>query len=190
MALLDFFNDRTGAREVVHGTDGRANVSSRSDSRAYYNSRDQKKTFSLVFDDAACSADDFNVALFNDDVADKLVIRSIGVNALAVASFKLHQVTGTAAGGAVAATPVNLHLGEADAVVTASTVANSDSSPITNLTSSVVIDHLSVVASGHEEFRLGDTLRLAKGQGIAVEMDSGANATRVFGVIFFYFEQD
>lgn len=190
MSLLDFFNDRTGAREVAHGTDGRINVSARSDSRAYYNSRDKKKTYSLAFDDSVCSAGDFNVALFNDDVSDKLVVRSIGVNALNLAGFKLHQVTGTAAGGAVAATPVNLHLGEADAVVTASTVANSDSSPISGLTSSVVIDHLSVVASGHEEFRLGDTLRLAKGQGIAVEMDSGANATRVFGVIFFYFEPD
>lgn len=190
MALIDFFNDKDGKREVAHGSDGRVNVSSRSDSRAYYNSRDQKKMYSLVFDDAACSAGDFNVSLFNDDTVDKMIIRSIEVNALAVASFKLHQVTGTAGGGAVAATPVNLHLGEADAVVTASTVANSDSSPITGLTSSVVIAHTSVIASGHTVFFLDDTLRAAKGQGIAIEMDSGANATRVFGTLFFYFETD
>lgn len=190
MSFITFQNDKSGFHETAHGSDGRLNVSARADSRAYYNSRDRKKMYSLVFDDAACSADDFNVSLFNDDAIDKMVIRSIGVNALAVASFKLHQVTGPAGGGAVAATPVNLHLGEADAVVTASTVVNSDNSPISNLTSSAVIDHVSVVASGHEEFRLDDTLRVAKGQGIAIEMDSGANATRVFGVIFFYFETD
>ncbi len=190
MAFITFQNDKSGFHETTHGSDGRLNVSSRSDSRAYYNSRDQKKMYSLVFDDAACSADDFNVSLFNDDALLKMVIRSIEVNALAVASFKLHQVTGAAGGGAVAATPVNLHLGEADAVVTASTVVNSDSSPISSLTSSLVIAHKSVQASGSGIFFLDDTLRVAKGQGIAIEMDSGANATRVFGTIFFYFERD
>ncbi len=190
MAKVDYTDDTDGKEATARGSDNRLNVSARSDSRAYYNSRDVKKMYSLVFDDAACSADDFNVVLFNNDVTDTLVIRSIGVNALAVASFKLHQVTGTAGGGAVATTPVNLHLGAADAVVTASTVVNSDSSPISNLTSSNIIDHVSVVASGHEEFRLDDTLRLEKGDGIAIEMDSGANATRVFGVIFFFFESD
>lgn len=190
MSLLDYFDDRTGARAVVHGSDGRANVSSRADSRIYYNSRDKKKAFILVFDDAACSADDFNVSLFNNDVSDKLVVHKVSVNALNVASFKLHQVTGIAAGGAVSATPVNMHLGEADAVVTASTVANSDSSPISGLTSSVEIDHVSVVASGNGVMEQGDTIRLAKGQGIAIEMDSGANATRVFGSITFFFEAD
>ena len=65
MGLLDFFNDRTGAREVAHGSDGRVNVSSRADARAYYNSRDRKKMFSLPFKDAACSAGDFNVVLFS-----------------------------------------------------------------------------------------------------------------------------
>ena len=189
MALMDFFNDKDGKREVVHGSDGRANVSSRSDSRGYYNSRDVKKSHSLVFDDAAASAGDDVVVLFNNDVADKMVIRSVGVNALAVAGFKLKTVTGTAGGGAVAATPVNLHIGEADAVVTASTVANSDSSPITGIADDLTIDHVSVAVSGHEEFRLDDQLRLAKGQGIAIEKDSGAS-TRVFGVIFFYFETD
>ena len=190
MALLDYFNDRSGAREVAHGSDGRVNVSSRADQRIYYNSRDLKKAYVLPFDDAACSAGDFNVSLFNNDVTDKLVIHKVSVNALAVAGFILHQVTGTAGGGAVAATPVNMHLGEADAVVTASTVVNSDSSPISSLTSSLVIDHTSVVTSGNAIMEQGDTIRLAKGQGIAIEMDSGANATRVFGSIVFFFEVD
>ncbi len=188
---IQYIDDVLGNFQEVHGSDSRLNVSSRIDARIYYNSRDQSQSYSLVYDDAACSAGDFNVSLFNTNTAGKhLVVHSIGVNSLAVASFKLHQVTGTAGGGAVSATPVNLNRAGTSnaATVTASTVANSDSSPITGLTSSNVMDHASVVASGHEEFRVADTIRLGQGQGIAVEMDSGANATRVFGVIFFYFE--
>lgn len=191
MSRIQYIDDVNGNFQEMHGSDGRANVSSRSDERIYYNSRDESQAYSLVFDDAACSAGDFNVSLFNNKAdGSHLVIHSIGVNALALAGFKLHLVTGTAGGGAVAATPTNLNQAGTSnaATVTASTVANSDSSPITGLTSSAVLDHASVVASGHEEFRIQDTIRLGQGQGIAIEFDSGANATRAFGVIFFYFE--
>lgn len=189
MSLLDYFNDRTGAREVAHGSDGRINVSSRADPRVYYNSRDKKKTYILPFDDAAASAGDDVCVLFNNDVTDKLVIHKIVVNALAVASFKVKTVTGTAGGGAVSATPVNLHLGGEDAVVTASTVANSDSSPITGLADADDLSHDSVVVSGKTTIAFSDALRLEKGNGISIEKDSGAS-TRVFGYIIFFFEKD
>jgi len=188
---IQYIDDVNGNFQEAHGSDGRLNVSSRQDERIYYNSRDKSQAYTMVFDDAACSAGDFNASLFNNSTTGQhLVIHSIGVNALALASFKLHQVTGTAAGGAVAAIPVNLNRAKASnsATVVASNVANSDSSPITGLTSSQVLDHASVSASGHEEFRIADTIRLGQDQGIAIEMESGANATRVFGVIFFYFE--
>jgi len=188
---IQYIDDVNGNFQEAHGSDGRLNVSSRTDERIYYNSRDKSQSYSLVFDDAACSAGDFNVVLFNTStIGQHLVIHSVGVNSLAVASFKLHQVTGTAATGAVSATPMNLNRAKASnsASVTASTVVNSDSSPISGITSSGVLDHASVAASGHEEFRIADTIRLGQDQGIAIEMDSGANATRVFGVIFFYFE--
>ena len=190
MGFFDFLNDRTGAHETVHGSDGRANVSSRSDSRAYYNSRDENKMYSLTFDDDACTAGDDNVVLFNNDVADKMVIHSIIVGANKVAGFKVKTVTGTAGGGAVSATPVNMHIGEADAVVTASTVVDSDDSPISGLTDDKVIAFASVPVSGTIKFDFGDTLRLAKGQGLAVETDIAAADTRVYGSIFFYFESD
>ena len=189
MSLLDFFNDRTRAREVAHGTDGRVNVSARSDSRAYYNSRDKSKAYVLPFDDAQCSAGDEVVVLFNDDTVDKMIIRSIGVNSTVAATIKLYKVTGVAGGGAVSATPFNLHVGGPDAVVTASTVVNSDSSPITGPVQDGVIDTIQLPANGHEEFRLGDQLRLAKGQGIAIFNDTGTQP-RIHGVIFFYFEKD
>lgn len=189
MSFIDYLNDLTGAHETVHGSGGKANVSSESASRGFYSSRDAKKLFTLVFDDAACSAGDFNAVLMNNDTDRDMVIRSVGVNATAAGGFKLHHVTGTAAGGQIATTPTNFNLGSPNAIVTASTVADSDASPITGITSTNVLDFAGVVAGGHEELRTDDTLRVHKDQGIAIEFDFGANATHVFGVIYFYFEK-
>ena len=189
--FLEAEHDVTGNNQPIKGSDNRLNVSSRSDGRRYYNSRDLSQTYTLPFDDAACSAGDFNVALFNNRTDGKsMVISVVNVNALAVASFKIHEVTGTAAGGAVATVPYRENRAKTPnaATVTASTVANSDSSPISGLTSAFLVRHVSVVASGSKDVDFGDTWRLGQEQGIAVEMESGANATRVFGSIEFFFE--
>lgn len=191
MGLVEFIDEILLGKSQARGSDGRLNTSSRSDGRIYYNSRDRSESYTLVFDDAACSAGDFNVSLFNAKTDGKqMIIHTVEVSALALASFKLHLVTGTAAGGAVEATPLNLNrAGRPNkATVIASTVANSDSSAISGLVSAGVFSHKSIGASDHADLHVEDTLRLGEGQGIAIEMDSGANATRVFGTIVFYFE--
>lgn len=188
---LEYRNDMTGARERQQGSDGRANTSSRTDERIYYNARDKGQAYSLVYDDAAASAGDFVCTLFNTTPkadAKTLVIHSIGANAVAAATIKLHRLNDgqTAGGGAVSASPYNLGGASNSATVTASTVVNSDSSPISGVTSLAVIDHVSLPANGHEEFRIADTVRLGEDQGIGIELDAGGS--RVCGVIFFYFE--
>lgn len=190
MAFLDFFNNRTKAHEIAEGSDGRVNVSARADSRAYYNSRDKNKTFSLPFKDAACSAGDFNVVMFNDDTVDDLVIKTVNCSSSTLSVFAFHRVTVAAGGGAVSATPVNLHLGESDAVVTASTVVNSDSTPISGTVTAGILGYRGVGAGGNAQFDFGDTVRLKKGQGVALELDKGTSASVVSGEIIFYFEQD
>lgn len=188
---IEYINDENGSFQEAHGSDGRLNVSSRTDGRLYYNSRDKSQSYTLLFDDAACTSGDFVTSLFNDSADGKhMIIHSIGINADAAVTMKLHQVSGTAGGGAVAATPVNLNRAGTSntATVTASTVANSDSSPISGLTSIHVLDHAGIVAGGHEEFRIQDGLRIGQGQGVAIEADTSTAGTRVFGVIFFYFE--
>ncbi len=190
MALIDFFNFKDGKREVVHGSDGRANVSSRADSRGYYNSRDESESYSLVFDDANATALDFVIYLRNDKTDGKhMVIRSASVNGEVASKFSLMTVTGTAAGGATA-TPVNLNFAgvSRSATATALTTADSSSTPMSGLTADKEIDHVQVVAKGHEEFRLQDQVRLGQDQAIALRMDAGTADSQVFGVIFFYFE--
>jgi hypothetical protein len=58
---------------------------------------------------------------------------------------------------------------------------------ITGLTTDGLIDFVYVPATGHEEFRLDDRLRLGQNDAIAVEYDEGT-AGDMSGVIFGYFE--
>lgn len=189
MPQLEYVSDVTGSDEKAKGSDGRGNVSSRTDTRSYYISRDESESYSLVFDDANCSAGDFVVYWKNTNTQGKhLVIGAAGVNSENVGSFKIHIVTGTAAGGATV-TPVCLNrAAPKSAAATALATADSDSTPMSGLTSEVEIDHVGVVAGGHEEFRLGDRLRLGQDQAIAIEMDVGVNSTHVWGVIFGFYE--
>ena len=190
MSLLDFFNDKTGFREVAHGSDGRVNVSSRADTRGYYNSRDESESYVLIFDDANATALDFVVYLKNDKTDGKhLVIRSASVNCEVNTKVSILTVTGTAAGGAVA-TPANLNQGGVAKAATATALATADSgaTPMSGLTADVELDHVNCLAGGHEEFRFQDQLRLGQNQAIALRMDAGTADSQIFGVIFFYFE--
>lgn len=190
MSLIDFFNDITGFREVAHGSDGRVNVSARSDTRGYYNSRDESESYVLIFDDANASINDFVVYLKNIKTDGKhLVVRSASVNCEVNTKVSFLTVTGTAGGGA-AATPANLNFGGVakSASVTALTTADSSSTPMTGLTADVEIDHLNCLANGHEEFLFQDQLRLGQDQAIALRMDAGTADSQIFGVIYFYFE--
>lgn len=192
MALIDFFNDRTGAREVARGTDGRVNVSSRGDSRGYYNSRDQSESFYLPFFDTRATAGDY-VAYIKNDKTDKshMIIREISVGTqTGAAVFKLIRATGTVTGGA-AATPFNLNSGGLiePAAVTSRTATDSNSSPLANVAEDALIDILGVDgAYGEGEFHLDDQLRIGPEQAIAVEFDIGSTDDDVYGRISFYFE--
>ncbi len=192
MAQLTYNNDKTLNNQPVQGSDGRLNVSSRADGRGYYNSRDESESYILLFNDASAtgSTNDVIVHLQNKKTDGKhMVIRSIGINSTSASGWDVVTVTGTAGGGAVAATPVNLNqAGVAKtAAVTANTVVSSNSSPITSIVTVDEIDHITLGANGHEEFRFQDQLRLGQDQAIAIRCKTGTDVLG-FGVIFFYFE--
>jgi len=190
MPKIQYKDDKTGFSSEVEGSDSRFNVSSRADGRGYYNSRDESESYVLLYNTANCTAGDFIVHLQNKKTDGKhMVIRSVGVNSDAASGFDLVTVTGTAGGGAVAATAVNLNqAGVArTATITANTVVDADNSDITGLTTVLEIDHVNVIAGGHEEFRFQDQLRLGQNQAVAIRCKSGTNPSG-FGVIFFYFE--
>lgn len=193
MSFIQYKNDINGAFEEAHGSDGRLNVSSRADGRGYYNSRDESESYSLVFNDAAAtgaSTLDHIVHLQNKKTDGKhLVIRSASVNADKATKFSMHTVTGTATAGNTAATPFNLNQAGVvrAATVTANTAADSSANEMTGFTEVLEIDHVNVVAGGHEEFRFQDQLRLGQDQAIVIRLDT-ATTVAAFGVIYFYFE--
>jgi len=190
MPDITFVDSRTGNDSRAKGSDGRSDVSSRSDTRGYYNSRDEKESFSLVFDDDNATINDF-VAYLKNDKTDKkeMVIRSASVNGEVDSKFSFLTVTGTAGGG-TPATPATLNKPGVSpaATVTALTTADSSVTPMSGLTADVEIGHVGVKAGGHEEFRFQDQLRLGPGQACAIRMDKGTADSYVFGDIFFFFE--
>ena len=190
MPRIEYTNSKTNSLEETQGSDARLNVSSRADGRGYYNSRDQSESYSLVFDDANATIGDFVAYLQNTKTDGKhMIIRSASVNGEVRSKFSIVTVTGTAGGG-TAATPVNLNFAGVKKAATATALATADSgvTPMSGLTADKEIDHVQVLAGGHEEFRFQDQVRLGQDQAIAVRMDDGTADSRAFGVIFFYFE--
>ena len=184
MTQIQYPNDVSGSLQITHGSDGRLNVSSRSDTRSYYISRDAKQAYSVVFDDPDCDVGDEFFFLQNDSTDKELVIDSIGINATLVGSFKLQFEDG-ALSGATTLTPVNLNHGSSNnAVVSCFGNALLTGTSIPD----GVIDHVAINVAGHEEFRLADRVRLGQGDAISLLYDRGTANNIVEGVVFFFFE--
>jgi len=184
---IEIKNDVTRSKEDVEGSDGRMNVSSRTDSRSYYNSRDVGQTYSMAWMFNVGEGGEYAAYLRNDSTDGKhLVVEATGLNCDSNARFKLHFVTGTAAGG-TSLTPTNMNTTSPNAANATGMEGGSAATGITGLTPDALIDHAFVGANSHEEFRLKDRLRLGQNDAIAVELDEGTTADCA-GVIFFYFE--
>ena len=184
---IQYTNDVNLSEQMVQGSDGRFNVSSRSDDRSYYNSRDKQEAYSMIWLDASTASGDVILYWKNTDTTGKhFVVDSIGLNSQYRADFQLLQVTGTAAGG-TSSTPTCLNL--AAPRVAQATARTADSSAVTGLTEGVCIDFVSVTAGGHEEMRLHDRLRVGQDGAIAIKcILADTSPSRTWGVVFGYYE--
>ncbi len=184
---IGYTNDQSLNEQVTQGSDGRLNTSARADGRRYYNSRDKRESYSLVWDDASSESGDFVLYWKNTDTNGRhLVIAAVGLNSILGSDFALQIVTGDATGGAVA-TPVCLNRAaplEAQALARTAVTG-----PLSGITASVTLDLATVPPRGHDEFRLQDTVRIPQGGAIAIlckTVDSGPS--RTFGVVFGFYE--
>lgn len=187
MAWIDFNNDITGAHEQVRGNSGRLNVSSRTDSRDYYNSRDEGQCYAMTFSHAGAVAGEYSVYLKNTSTDKTLVISSIEINSVEASQIKLWEVTGTATGPAEV-TPKNLNLTSSNDATVQALV--DDGTAISGLaTDGNEIELVFVGANGHENVEMKDRLRLGQNDAIALEYDAGT--TGLFaGTIFFFLENE
>jgi hypothetical protein len=185
MARIEFKNNKTKALEELEGDDGRISVSSRSDTRAYYNSRNQRQTYAVPFDHQSAAAGEFSLYIENTSSQLKMVVSRAGLNSVEFSRLRLWFVSGVAAGGTLL-TPTNLNKGssnDADAVVRQAGAGDA----ITGLTTLGQIDFEFVSATGHGEFTLSDTVRLGQNDAIAIEYDEGTTGD-LAGVVDFFFE--
>lgn len=181
---IEVKNDVTNAKEDVQGSDGRMNVSSRSDDRIFYASRDNEAAFTVVSDDTDIAAGDFGLYLQNNDVTGREIhIRSITVGNEEVADWKFHYVTGTASGGSALTPFCQNRGGQDEAPVTA--LGNT---AVTIGTSTGVFNTIRNPANTTKIVDLHDAVILKQGDAIAIEYDRGTTGEGDITVSF-YFEQ-
>ena len=184
---IQYTSDRTGGLEKMQGSDGRANVSSRSDSRGAYNSRDEGQTYSMPFDFQSAAAGEYGAYIKNTSSTGKtLVISYIGVNSVEASRIKLWFVTGTAAGG-TPVIPTNLNKTSGNAATATAMEGGTAATGITGLSEDGLISPINVPAADSGGGFMDDRVRLGQNDAIALEYDTGTTGD-FSGVIFGYFE--
>jgi hypothetical protein len=134
-------------------------------------SYDEGLAFTWTADDAAPSAGEYTLYLKNDSTTKKLVIDMLIFNSTDNdVVWKLHQVTGTAAGASVV-TGTNLNLSSGQV---ADATARGGAGGVTGLTSSKVLG-ISFGGPGMTPIRvdLDGTVVLGQNNAIALEYDAG-----------------
>jgi len=184
---LEATSDVTGSKEPIFGSDNRINVSSRSDARSYYNSRDEKQAFSLSWDDASTATGDYVAYWQNTNANGKvLVIEGFELGSQYGSDWQLQEVTGTGGGGS-AATAVCLNR-EAPKSAPANCFT-AVSSTVTIGAISTILTHPSISARNGRYIELHDKIRLGQNGAVALQCiltDTSPGLTQ--GTIYGYYE--
>lgn len=169
MTKITYLTPKRIAGEVG-GTDGRLNVSARSNVRAYYVSRDDGQSYSAVSEVTASNNTEFVLYLRNDDSTGRaFFVDKIDFGAEAPTTWQVHFVTGDAAGGGIV-TPTNLNKISSNAAP--ATVRGNGQ--ITGLTSAAKIHTSRTDAFKHNEETFEDTIILGQNDAIAILLSSGS----------------
>ncbi len=180
MSRIQYINDETGSFQETHGSDSRLNVSSRSDSRIFYVSRDNGQAYVLRIEDDDAAANDLVAYLRNDSKDKRLYITDIHINSENAATFKIAFGDAVAATGTTV-TPVNLNKSSSnDADITAL-----GDGAVGGVGASVFFSTIRVGAGGFEEYDTKDALILGQNDNIVIEYDTGSTGDIEIDVFFF-----
>jgi len=180
MAKTTYSSDRGGSIQEVQGSDGRFNVSSRTDSRMYYVSRDLGQAYVLRIEDDDAAANDLVAYLRNDSKDKRLFIDDIHFNSENAATFKLAFGDAVAATG-TSVTPVNLNRASSnDADVTA--LGNA---AVGGVGASTFFSSVRVGAGGFVEYNPKDALILGQNDNVVIEYDTGSTGDIEIDIFFF-----
>ena len=180
MTQIQFPGDVTGAIQITHGSDGRLNVSARSDERIFYNSRDRGQTYSWSSFDATAAAGEYTIYLQNTSTTLNLIIKDIFLTPGVAMTFKIATVTGTAAGTPITGYNLNRNSGN-DAQANAFGDA-----AVTNLSEDTVFRVVGVPALETVEVEFHDALILGQNDAIAVECDVNAGGLLYLSILGYF----
>lgn len=180
MPRIQYINDETGSFQETHGSDSRLNVSSRSDSRIFYVSRDNGQAYVLRMEDDDAAANDLLAYLRNDSKDKRLFVTDIHLSSENAATFKIAFGDSTAATG-TSVTPVNLNRSSSnDADVT-----GLGGAAVGGVTASTFFATIRVDANGFEEWSAQDALILGQNDNIVIEYDTGSTGDVEIDIFFF-----
>lgn len=170
----------TGQGVGVSPTGNRLNVSSRSDDRIYYISRDNGDAYTMTSVDTPSAGGEVNFYFKNTSTTQKFYIKDLIMGAADLAIFKLWKVTGTGSGTAV--TPTNLNFTSGN--VASATVLGDGA--VSGLTLANLLAVVSVQADDAKRIDLHDAIILGQGDAIAVEFDTGSASAIHISMLGFY----
>lgn len=160
----------------------RLNVSSKSNPRLFYISRDDELAFVVTSVDAGPSAGDVILYIKNSSPTRNLFVDQITVSADTASLWKAWTVTGTAA-GSTALTSTNLNLGSS----LASEELSRGDGAITGLTLGEILGVTRNTAGSHASFDFRGGLLLGPNKALGVEYDTGSS-TAAEVVMVYHFE--
>jgi hypothetical protein len=158
----------------------RLNVSSKSNPRIFYISRDDGQAFNMISTDPGTAAGEYIFYLKNTSSTRDLYVERIEFHSENAAVWKVWEVSGTAAGTTITASNLNLKSGKtADAIGFGNTA-------VTGLSTVKQIGTHRSQAQGEGEMNYHDSLILGPTNAIAVEMDAGSTAATEIDCFFHY----
>lgn len=189
--VIRYSDDQGRGLDNVRGSDGRLNVSSRSDARSYYNSRDAHLTFSVPFAVTLMGTDEDFVAWRNASDDKELVISHAMISVFEPVDVKWHVGTGVPAAGTTIV-PVNLNQGSSRSAPVdgnESVMMGTTTTPLTGLTSSGVVAHQGILAIQESVWiDFHDEIRLGQNDTFFGELEDASTDGYVRGTLYGYYE--
>ena len=160
----------------------RGNVSSKSNLRIFYVSRDDQQAYNAIMPTFSAAAGEYVFYLKNTSTTRNLFVQHIEFHGVQAVHWKVWEVTGTAAGGSTI-TPANLNLSSG---LSAEAICMGGGATITGLTTVKQIGTHRTEATGEGEMRYDDALIMGPGKAIMIEYDTGTTGLCEIEVFFHY----
>lgn len=163
----------------------RLDVSARTASRDYYESRDNGSVYTVNMTDPGGQTTEDLLWLKNTSTTQDIVIDNIYIGSLAVSEWVLKFVTDPTAATGTVITPTNLN---ANSSKSAAASCRGGAAGVANLTDGATISILRVGVGITSVFNFGEAIRLGQDDAIALELTTTAADGEI--TILFHFDSE